>query len=210
MPPWRGSLKRGFYSGSTCSRRFSNPPHTAKRDTSTTSNRPAGSPPAPAHAGRHRRTPRRGAPDLSSTVSDLGERRCWHEFVSVCGSPGRRPPAWSSASATMRPSCTPTRNAQTVLTTDALVEGVHFDRRFSRADDIGTGAGGQPERPRRHGRTPRWALLSLVLPDALPVADVDGMVDGIAGAGGAAHRGRGRRQPRAQPGTRGRRHHRRR
>ena len=31
MPPWRGSLKRGFYSGSTCLCRFSSPPHTAKR-----------------------------------------------------------------------------------------------------------------------------------------------------------------------------------
>ena len=30
MPPRRGSLKRGFYSSSTCLRRFSDPSHTAK------------------------------------------------------------------------------------------------------------------------------------------------------------------------------------
>ena len=65
----------------------------------------------------------------------------------------RRPPGFSSASATMRRSSKPERGALEILTTDALVEGIHFDRRFSTpARHRLEGAGRQPLRHRRHGR----------------------------------------------------------
>ncbi len=75
----------------------------------------------------------------------------------------------------------PRRNRQTVLTTDGQVEGVHFDRRFSAPLDVGHRAlAVNLSDLAAMGATPRWALLSLALPDAFPVEDIDGMVDGLA------------------------------
>lgn len=75
----------------------------------------------------------------------------------------------------------PARNALMVLTTDASVEGVHFDRTFSTAADIGYRAlAVNLSDLAAMGAAPRWALLSLALPDSLAVGDVDGLVDGIA------------------------------
>ena len=62
---------------------------------------------------------------------------------------------------------TPARNARLVLTTDALVEGVHFERTFSAPADIGHKAlAVNLSDLAAMGATPRWALLSLALPDA--------------------------------------------
>jgi thiamine-monophosphate kinase len=67
-----------------------------------------------------------------------------------------------------------------VLTTDALVESVHFDHRFVPPDAIGHRAlAVNLSDLAAMGATPRAALLSLVLPDALDVAVVDGMLDGL-------------------------------
>ncbi|HUE89615.1 MAG TPA: thiamine-phosphate kinase [Vicinamibacterales bacterium] len=78
----------------------------------------------------------------------------------------------------------PTRNAQTVLTTDALVEGVHFDRRFSSPEDIGYRAlAVNLSDLAAMGAAPAWALLSLILPADLLVSDVEAIVTGIAGLG---------------------------
>jgi thiamine-monophosphate kinase len=72
------------------------------------------------------------------------------------------------------------RNEQTVVTTDALVEGVHFDRRWSTPADIGYKALAiNLSDLAAMGATPRWALLSLVLPDTWSVGDVDALVDGF-------------------------------
>ena len=74
----------------------------------------------------------------------------------------------------------PRRNTQTVLTTDAQVEGVHFDRRFSSPEDIGfRSLAVNVSDIAAMGATTRWALVSLVLPDATAVAEVDGIVEGI-------------------------------
>lgn len=72
------------------------------------------------------------------------------------------------------------RGALQVLTTDALVEGVHFDRRFSSPADIGYKAlAVNVSDVAAMGGAPRFALLSLMLPQDLPVADVDGLFDGL-------------------------------
>ena len=72
------------------------------------------------------------------------------------------------------------RGALQVLTTDALVEGVHFDRRFSTPADIGYKAlAVNVSDIAAMGAEPRLALLSLILPPALPLADIDRLLDGL-------------------------------
>jgi thiamine-monophosphate kinase len=72
------------------------------------------------------------------------------------------------------------RGALEVLTTDALVEGVHFDRRFSLPADIGYKAlAVNVSDVAAMGAVPRLALLSLILPPAIPLCDVDGLIDGL-------------------------------
>ena len=80
----------------------------------------------------------------------------------------------------------PRRNAQTVLTTDQQIEGVHFDRHFSTAEDIGfRSLAVNISDLAAMGSTPRWALVSLGLPDRTAVEDVDGIVEGIAQLAGS-------------------------
>ena len=68
-----------------------------------------------------------------------------------------------------------------VLTTDALVEGVHFDLRFSSFADVGYKAlAVNVSDIAAMGATPRLALLSLILPDRLSVAEVDSLLDGFS------------------------------
>ena len=67
-----------------------------------------------------------------------------------------------------------------VFTTDALVEGVHFDRRWCSPADIGHKAlAVNLSDLAAMGARPRAALLSLVLPDSLPVTDLDALLDGL-------------------------------
>ena len=74
----------------------------------------------------------------------------------------------------------PVRGAFDVLTTDVQVEGIHFDRRFVPPDAIGHRAlAVNLSDLAAMGARPRVALLSLMLPDALPVADVDAILDGL-------------------------------
>jgi thiamine-monophosphate kinase len=73
------------------------------------------------------------------------------------------------------------RNERLVVTTDAVVEGVHFLRAFSSPADIGHKAlAVNLSDLAAMGATPRWALLSLVLPGAMAVNDVEELVDGLA------------------------------
>ncbi len=75
---------------------------------------------------------------------------------------------------------TPTRGALQVLTTDAVVEGVHFDRRFSSLSDIGYKAVAvNVSDIVAMGATPEFALLSLILPDGFSEADLDALLDGV-------------------------------
>ena len=67
-----------------------------------------------------------------------------------------------------------------VLTTDAQVEHVHFDRAFVPPDAIGHRAlAVNLSDLAAMGAKPRTALLSLILPDAFEVDSLDCMVDGL-------------------------------
>jgi thiamine-monophosphate kinase len=73
------------------------------------------------------------------------------------------------------------RNRRLVVTTDAVVEEVHFSRSYSTPFDIGHRAlAANLSDLAAMGATPAWALLSLMLPGACPVADVETLVDGAA------------------------------
>src|SRR5437867_11412455 len=66
----------------------------------------------------------------------------------------------------------PERNRLEVLTVDALVEGVHFDRAFTPPDAIGHRAlAVNLSDLAAMGARPRLALLSLALPAPLSLAD---------------------------------------
>ena len=74
----------------------------------------------------------------------------------------------------------PERNKVDVLSVDAFVEGVHFDRRFTPPDAIGHRAlAANLSDLAAMGAAPRLALLSLALPPSLPIEDFDGMAAGI-------------------------------
>ena len=67
-----------------------------------------------------------------------------------------------------------------VVTTDALVEGVHFDRTFTPPSAIGHRAlAVNLSDVAAMGATPRYVLLSLILPAALPVEDLTALLDGL-------------------------------
>ena len=74
-----------------------------------------------------------------------------------------------------------------VLTTDVLVEGVHFDLGFSSFADVGSKAlAVNVSDVAAMGATPRLALLSLILPERLTVSDIDSLLDGFAEMAGEA------------------------
>ena len=80
----------------------------------------------------------------------------------------------------------PARNRAEVLSVDALVEGVHFDRAFTPPEAIGHRAlAVNLSDLAAMGAAPRLALLSFALPSSLPLDDFDRIVSGIAAV--AAH-----------------------
>src|SRR5688500_14151085 len=99
MPPRRGSLTRGYYSSSTCLRRFSDPPHTAKRETYL-----------------------------------LGEHALLARLLARLPRPS---PAVLVGPGDDAAVVATSRNERLVVTTDAVVEGVHFSRAYSTPADIG-------------------------------------------------------------------------
>jgi len=75
----------------------------------------------------------------------------------------------------------PEKNRVEVLSVDALVEGVHFDRTFTPPQAIGHRAlAANLSDLAAMGAAPRLCLLSLALPPALPVGDFDALIEGIA------------------------------
>lgn len=81
----------------------------------------------------------------------------------------------------------PVRGALEVLTTDSLVEGVHFDLAYSTFSDVGFKAlAVNASDIAAMGGTPRLALLSLMLPEHMATEDVDALLDGFAEMASAA------------------------
>jgi len=82
----------------------------------------------------------------------------------------------------------PERNRVEVLTVDALVDGVHFDRAFVPPAAIGHRAlAVNLSDLAAMGAAPRLALLSMALPGDLPEVDFDAIAEGLASLA-AAHR----------------------
>src|SRR2546421_11316693 len=82
----------------------------------------------------------------------------------------------------------PERQRVEVLSVDAIVEGVHFDRAFVPADAIGHRAlAVNLSDLAAMGALPRLALLSMALPRDFRVDDFDSVADGLA-ALAARHR----------------------
>ncbi len=82
----------------------------------------------------------------------------------------------------------PTRGSLLVQTTDASVDGVHFDLRWSTPEDVGRRAVAvNLSDLAAMGARPSWLLLSLVLPVTLPVAAFEALVTAVSDA--ARHAG---------------------
>lgn len=115
---------------------------------------------------------------MGQTVAEVGERKLI-ERIRL-----RFPPAPAFVTVGIGDDAAvvePERNRLEVLTTDCQVEGVHFDQTFVGAADIGHKAlAVNLSDLAAMGAAPRVALLSLVLPPALPVTSLDALVDGMA------------------------------
>jgi thiamine-monophosphate kinase len=82
----------------------------------------------------------------------------------------------------------PPRGLREVLTTDALVDGVHFDQAFVPPDAIGHRAlAVNLSDLAAMGAEPRAVLLSLALPGSLRVAALDGLIEGFLSHAAAHH-----------------------
>src|SRR5262245_50305739 len=77
----------------------------------------------------------------------------------------------------------PERNRVDVFTVDAIVDGVHFDRRFTPPSAIGHRAlAVNLSDLAAMGASPRLALLSMALPPDLSIDAFDGVVEGFVTA----------------------------
>jgi thiamine-monophosphate kinase len=113
---------------------------------------------------------------LYATVSSLGERALIARITARLAMPPWVVVGPGDDAAVVEPE----RGALDVLTTDAQVEGVHFDRRFVPPDAIGHRAlAVNLSDLAAMGAQPRAALLSLALPDDTLVSDLDAIVDGL-------------------------------
>lgn len=112
------------------------------------------------------------------TVSDLGEHALLARILARLPRPGAQILVGPGDDAAV---IEPGRNHRLVVTTDALVEDVHFSRAWCRPADIGRKAlAVNLSDLAAMGATPRWALLSLAVPGALPVEDVEQLTEGLA------------------------------
>lgn len=113
----------------------------------------------------------------SATVADLGERQIIAEILARLPPP----PPWLQVGISDDAAvAAPERGALEVLTTDGLVESIHFDRRFSSPYDIGWKAlAVNISDIAAMGGRARLALLSLALPAAFLTSDLSALIDGF-------------------------------
>lgn len=116
-------------------------------------------------------------PRANQTVGDMGERA----LIARIRAAVPKPPASvligiGDDAAVLEPA----RNELEVVTTDALVEGVHFSRALMSDADIGYRAlAVNVSDLAAMGARPRTALLSLSLPDTLALEAFDGFLEGF-------------------------------
>ena len=114
------------------------------------------------------------------TVAAIGERALIDRIRARAGAP----PSWivtgiGDDAAVLQPE----RGALDVVTTDSLIEDVHFRRAWSSADAIGAKAVAVNFSDlAAMGARPRAVLLSLALPPTLPLDDFDRLIDGVVTA----------------------------
>jgi len=112
------------------------------------------------------------------TTSDIGERALISRLLTRLPRPS---PSLLIGPGDDAAVVRPGRAALQVLTTDALVEHVHFSRAWTSPESIGHKAlAVNLSDLAAMGALPRWALLSLVLPPDTPLSFVDGLVDGLS------------------------------
>ena len=112
------------------------------------------------------------------TVADLGERALIARVAAALPAPGASVAVGIGDDAAV---VEPERGTLTAVTTDTVVDGVHVDRRFTPPAAIGHRAlAASLSDLAAMGAVPRHALLSLGLPDAFPVADLDALAKGVA------------------------------
>jgi thiamine-monophosphate kinase len=121
--------------------------------------------------------------DGLSRVSDAGERALIERIRARLPHP---PPALVVGIGDDAAVAVPDRGTLQVLTTDALVEGVHFDLRFSTPSDVGYKAlAVNVSDIAAMGGAPRLAMLSLMLPPDTLLQTVDGLLEGLSEIAGA-------------------------
>lgn len=114
---------------------------------------------------------------MSPSISDLDERELVSRIEQRAGAP---PPGVTIGIGDDAAVISPARNQDDVVTTDSLIEGVHFRRDWSPASAIGYKAlAVNLSDLAAMGARPRAALLSLALPADLPLADFDALIEGF-------------------------------
>lgn len=113
------------------------------------------------------------------TVSDLGEHALLARLLARLPRPGAQILVGPGDDAAV---IEPERRTRLVLTTDALVERVHFSRAWCSPADIGHKAlAVNLSDLAAMGAVPRWALVSLALPADFEVEAAEALLDGLAG-----------------------------
>ena len=121
----------------------------------------------------------------SESIAAIGERALIERIQRRAGPP----PPWlhigiGDDAAVMAPA----RNELDVITTDNLVEHVHFDREWSSAESIGWKAVMvNISDLAAMGAAPRAVLLSLALPASLTIAEFDALIEGVVQAAERSH-----------------------
>jgi hypothetical protein len=114
------------------------------------------------------------------TVADAGERELVARVRARAGTPPSFVPIGIGDDAAV---IDPPRGALDVVTTDVLVEGVHFRRDWTAPEAIGAKAVAVNFSDlAAMGAAPRVVLLSLVLPPSLPLGEFDALIDGVVTA----------------------------
>ena len=117
----------------------------------------------------------------AQTVGDLGERALIQRIEAAAPRPPTSVAVGIGDDAAV---VEPERGTLTVITTDALVDGVHFERRFAQPAEIGHKAlAVSLSDLAAMGAAPQHVVLSLALPSTFLVSDLDDLLRGLLDLG---------------------------